>query len=216
MKEIQPGIFSQGGDLYTKNQVVGEKVYGESLKNVDGVEYRAWHANRSKAAAAVKNDLDLGLSQDDDMLYLGAASGTTVSHFSDILEQGFVYAVEYSETVGRDLVKVAELRDNIAPVIADARKPEGYEELVSEADVVFQDISQRDQPEIFMRNAERFLKDGGKALIAVKAQSISSSRNPEEIFEEVREKLEEMFEIIDATRLEPYEKDHLFLKMIKR
>ncbi|QKQ98547.1 fibrillarin-like rRNA/tRNA 2'-O-methyltransferase [Candidatus Nanohaloarchaea archaeon] len=216
MEEIQPGIFSQNDNLYTKNQVPGEKVYGESLQEIDGVEYRAWHANRSKVAAAVKNGIDLDLSQSDDVLYLGAASGTTVSHFSDILEEGFVFAVEYSETVGRDLVKVADSRENIAPIIADARKPEDYEDLVPEVDVVFQDISQRDQPEIFNKNAEKFLKENGVGLIAIKAQSISSSRDPEEVFEEAREKLKESFDVLDEVRLEPYEKDHLFLKMRKK
>ena len=213
MEEIQPGIFSQSDNLYTINQVPDEKVYGESLQDVDGEEYRAWHANRSKVAAAVKNGVELGVSRSDDVLYLGAASGTTVSHFSDILTDGFVFAVEYSETVGRDLVKVADKRDNIAPIIADARKPEDYSDLVPEVEVVFQDISQRDQPEIFIKNARKFLKEYGVALIAIKAQSISSSRDPEEVFEEARDKLEEEFKILDETRLEPYEKDHLFLKM---
>lgn len=213
MEEIQPGIFSQGENLYTVNQVPGEKVYGESLQDVDGTEYRAWHANRSKVAAAVKNGIDLDVEQDDDVLYLGAASGTTVSHFSDLLRDGFVFAVEYSETVGRDLVKVADKRDNIAPIIADARKVQEYEDLVPEVDVVFQDISQRDQPEIFIKNAKKFLKEDGIALIAIKAQSISSSRPAEKVFEEAKNKLQEEFNILDETRLEPYETDHLFLKM---
>lgn len=213
MKEIQPGIFSQNDNLYTKNQIPGQKVYGESLNDFEGDEYRAWHANRSKVAAAVKNGIDLGVKQDDDVLYLGAASGTTVSHFSDLLSDGFVFGVEYSETVGRDLVKLADSRDNIAPIIGDARKPENYSDIVPEVDVVFQDISQRDQPEIFIKNAEKFLKDDGLGLIAIKAQSISSSRDPEEVFDEAVEKLEEEFEVLDRTRLEPYEKDHLFLKM---
>ncbi|WEL23129.1 fibrillarin-like rRNA/tRNA 2'-O-methyltransferase [Candidatus Nanohalovita haloferacivicina] len=216
MKEIQPGIFSQNDNLYTKNQVPGQQVYGESLQDFEGDEYRAWHANRSKVAAAVKNGIDLGVEQSDDVLYLGAASGTTVSHFSDLLVDGFVFGVEYSETVGRDLVKLADSRGNIAPIIGDARKPEDYSDLVPEVEVVFQDISQRDQPEIFIKNAEKFLKDDGIGLIAVKAQSISSSRDPEDVFDEAVEKLEERFEVLDRTRLEPYEKDHLFLKLKKR
>lgn len=213
MEEIQPGIYSASDNLYTRNADPGQNVYGESLRNFEGDEYRAWHANRSKVAAAVKNGLDLDISVSDDVLYLGAASGTTVSHFSDILSEGFVFGVEYSETVARDLVKLADRRENIAPIVGDARKPQPYEDLVPKVDVVFQDISQRDQPEIFIKNAEKFLKQNGTALIAIKAQSISSSREPEEVFEEAREKLEEVFEVLEETRLEPYEKDHLFLKM---
>lgn len=43
------------------------------------------------------------------MLYLGAASGTTVSHVSDIVgPKGNVYAVEFSKRSGRDLIEMAK------------------------------------------------------------------------------------------------------------
>lgn len=215
MDEIQPGIYRKDGRLYTVNAVPGERVYGEELRNEDS-EYRAWNPSRSKAGAAVMKGVDLGIEKDSNVLYLGAASGTTVSHFSDILDNGFIYAVEYSETTARDLLGVAESRDNIAPILGDARKPGEYADLVDEVDVVFQDISQQDQPEIFLKNADRFLKDNGLGLIAVKAQSISTSREPGEIFDEVKAKLEEKFEILEETLLDPYETDHLFLKMRKK
>jgi len=216
MNELQPGIFRKGDSLYTENSVPGEEVYGEKLVNQEGTEYREWIPDRSKAGAAVMSGVDLGIEKDDEVLYLGAASGTTVSHLSDILDNGFIVAVEYSEEVARKLVELAENRENIAPVIADARKPSKYEDIAKQADIVYQDISQRDQAEIFIRNCRNYLKDDGTGLIAVKAQSISSTRDPEEIFGEVREKLEKEFEIVEETRLEPYEKDHLFLKLKKR
>lgn len=216
MEKIEPGIFREKDNLYTVNKVEGEKVYGEGLYNRDGREYRAWHGNRSKAAAAVLNGMDLGIEQDDEILYLGAASGTTVSHFSDILSSGFVYALEYSETVIRDLVTLAEKRENIAPILGDARNPEEYEELIDgKVDAVFQDISQSDQAEIFMKNALKYLKEDGVGLFAVKAHSISTSRNEEEVFEEVNDKVSEELEIVDEVRLEPYENNHLFLKLRK-
>ncbi|MFB6114968.1 MAG: fibrillarin-like rRNA/tRNA 2'-O-methyltransferase [Candidatus Nanohalobium sp.] len=213
MKEIQPGIFEHNGKLYTRNADPGEKVYGEGLRDFDGVEYRRWDPKRSKAGAAVKNGIDLGMERDDEVLYLGAASGTTVSHFSDILEEGFIVGVEYSDTVIRGLVELAERRDNIAPFLGDARKPEKYEEYVDGADVVFQDISQRDQAQIFLKNCRKFLKEGGVGLLAVKARSISSSRDKEDIYDEVRDKVSEEFEIVDETELAPYETEHLFLKI---
>ncbi|KAK7817675.1 hypothetical protein U0070_018639 [Myodes glareolus] len=56
------------------------------------------------------------------MLYLGAASGTTVSHISDIVgPDGLVYAVEFSHWSGRDLINLAKKRTNIISVIEDAR-----------------------------------------------------------------------------------------------
>jgi len=114
------------------------------------------------------------------------------------------------------LLKLAEQRENIVPFLDNARKPENYEDMVPKVDVVFQDISQRDQPEIFIRNCEKFLKDDGTGLLAVKARSISSTRDEQEVFEEVREKIREVFVIVDETELEPYEKEHLFLKLKKK
>ena len=58
------------------------------------------------------------------MLYLGAASGTTVSHVSDLVgPEGVVYAVEFSHRSGRDLINMAKSRTNIIPIIEDARHP---------------------------------------------------------------------------------------------
>lgn len=216
MKEVQPGIFRRGGKLYTEAAST-ESVYGESFVEVEDEKFRGWSPSRSKVGAAVMNGVDLGIEKDSEVLYLGAASGTTVSHLSDIAQEGFIYGVEVSETVIRDLVTLAEDRSNIAPILEDARKPENYEELVDgKVDTVFQDVSQRDQPEIFLRNVEKFLKDDGTGLLAVKARSISSSRTKEEIFGEVREKIREKMEIVDETELDPYEKEHLFLKLKKK
>lgn len=216
MEEIQPGTYQKGNKIFTKNAAPGETVYGEQLVEEDDIEYREWNPHRSKAGAAVKKDIELGIETDSEVLYLGAASGTTVSHFSDILENGFVFGVEYSDTTARQLVDVAEKRENIAPVLADARRTQEYEDLVDRVDVVFQDISQQDQAEIFMKNSKSFLKEDGIGLIAIKARSISSSRNVDEIFSETKGKLMEEFEIVEETRLEPYEKEHLFLKLKKK
>ena len=212
MEEIQPGIYRKGAKMFTK-AASDKQVYGEKFIEEDGDTYREWNPNRSKVGAGVEKGIDLELEQDDLVLYLGAASGTTVSHFSDILEDGFVFAVEYSETVIRKLVDVAESRENIAPILGNARNPDEYSDIVTEVDVIFQDISQSDQAEIFIKNAEKYLKQDGTALLAVKAQSISTSRPTEEIYEEVKEKLEQTFEIIEEASLEPHETDHLFLKM---
>ncbi|MBC5792643.1 MAG: fibrillarin-like rRNA/tRNA 2'-O-methyltransferase [Nanohaloarchaea archaeon] len=214
MKEVQPGIYRKDGKLYTK-AASDKKVYGEQHIEFEGETFREWVPGRSKAGAAVMKEVELGLEKDSEVLYLGAASGTTVSHFSDILEKGFVVGVEYSDTVIRQLVELAEHRENIAPVLGDARKPEEYEDMVGAVDVVFQDISQRDQPEIFLKNCRKFLKNGGTALLAVKARSMSSSKTKGEIFEEVKDKVREELDIVEETELDPYEKEHLFLKMKK-
>ena len=71
------------------------------------------------------------------MLYLGAASGTTVSHCSDVVgPEGTVYAVEFSHRSGRDLIGVAKRRTNVIPIVEDARYPLKYRMLVGMVDVV--------------------------------------------------------------------------------
>ncbi len=213
MEEIQPGIYASRNKLFTENLEPGETVYGEALVQEGGVEYRRWVENRSKVGAAVKKGMDIELNRGDNVLYLGAASGTTVSHFSDILTDGVIVGVEYSDSVIRGLVELAEMRDNVAPVLGNARNPEEYEEYLGEYDYIFQDISQRDQPEIFLKNVHRYLKEDGIGLLAVKARSISDSRSAEEIFEEVREKVSEELNIVDEVDLAPFEKDHIVLKV---
>jgi hypothetical protein len=48
------------------------------------------------------------------VLYLGAASGSSVSHVSDIVgPEGVVYAVEFSHRSGRDLIGMAKKRTNV-------------------------------------------------------------------------------------------------------
>lgn len=77
--------------LGTRNLVIGESVYGEkrvSIENDDKekVEYRIWNPFRSKLAASILGGLDdIHIKPGSKLLYLGAASGTTVSHCSDIV-----------------------------------------------------------------------------------------------------------------------------------
>ncbi len=212
MNEVTPGIYTEDDRLYTENLVPGTAVYGEDLVDHQGAEYRYWDPDRSKAAAALTKDLEsFPVERDSDVLYLGASTGTTVSHVSDIVTDGMVYAVEYAPAVARQLVALAEDRDNIAPIIGDARTPDDYAPLCSSVDVIYQDVAQRDQVGILQRNADLFLKAGGHAMIAVKARSISTEKQPEAVFEEVKEQLQGTFDIVAGRTLAPFHDDHLFL-----
>jgi rRNA 2'-O-methyltransferase fibrillarin len=54
------------------------------------------------------------------VLYLGAASGTSVSHVADIVgPEGTVFAVEFSHRSGRDLINMATHRTNVIPIVED-------------------------------------------------------------------------------------------------
>ncbi|MCD6381677.1 MAG: fibrillarin-like rRNA/tRNA 2'-O-methyltransferase [Candidatus Aenigmarchaeota archaeon] len=217
MREIFNGIFKSGKKLYTQNLIPGEKVYGENLIRKGKKEYREWSPERSKLAAAILNGLNNApLGAGTKVLYLGASTGTTCSHISDIVgRESIVYAVEFAERVFRELVKLAEKRKNICPILADARKPQEYD-WIEEVDVVYCDVAQPDETKIVMRNAEKFLKAGGWLMLAVKARSIDVTKKPKEIYEEEKKKLEKEFEIINLVELEPFEKDHCFILARKK
>lgn len=217
MDERCPGVYRDDDTFYTVNAVPGTAVYGEQRRTVDGTEYRQWDAHRSKAAAALTKGLsDFPVHPDDTVLYLGASTGTTVSHIADIVQDGIVYAVEYSPQIIRDLVQVADARDNIAPILGDARKPDTYLPFAGQADVLYQDVAQQDQIAILERNAAQYLTDDGRAMIAIKAQSISSTRSADAIFTECKEQLRETFAIVDGVTLSPFHTDHLFLLLEPR
>jgi fibrillarin-like pre-rRNA processing protein len=207
-------VFLLNGKIATINLVPGEKVYGEELVKIKGVEYRIWDKWRSKPSAAIQKGLKvLPIEEGAKILYLGCGSGTTCSHFSDIIgKNGVIYAVDIAEKPMRDMIKVAEKRGNIIPILADARKPEDYEKIILEkVDCIYEDIADPDQIKILFRNAEKFLKQNGYAIIAIKSQSIDAIKPPKEVYKECLEELEKKFEVLDKVELDPYQKDHLFV-----
>merc|ERR1719272_2368252 len=187
------GVYIQRGindTILTKNMVPGESVYNEKRVSVEDkekeskVEYRTWNPFRSKLGAAIcGGTADIFMKPGSKVLYIGAASGTTVSHVSDLVgPEGNVYAVEFSKRVGRDLVNMAKKRPNIVPIIEDARHPQKYRMLVPMCDVIFADVAQPDQARILAVNAQMFVKNRGHFVIAIKASCIDSTKDPEVVF----------------------------------
>lgn len=196
--------------LYTINLVIGQSVYGEKLVKENDVEYRCWDPFKSKLAASIlKGSPNLGFRKSDVVLYLGSASGTSVSHVSDIIgDDGLIFAVDIAPRVMRDLIFLCYKRKNITPILADASKVEVMKERICVVDIIYQDIAQKNQVEIFLKNVELFLKNNGYALLAVKARSIDVTKNPKHIFKEVKSALEKTLTTIDYRELEPFQKDH--------
>lgn len=203
--------------LATVNLAPGTQVYGERLLKIQGVEYRLWDPYRSKLAAAIlKGVKEVPIGLDKKVLYLGSASGTTASHVSDLIGPGgSIYCVEISSRPLRDLLVVCDRRLNMVPLLADARQPGSYCALIEKADVVYQDVAQPDQTEILLANVKAFLREGGHAILALKARSIDVTKEPREIFRDEMEKIEEELEVVDAKILDPYEKDHAMLVLRK-
>ncbi|KAF9053375.1 Fibrillarin-domain-containing protein [Panaeolus papilionaceus] len=214
------GVFIAKGKehmLVTKNLVPGESVYGEKRISVEGsvegtkTEYRVWNPFRSKLAAGVLGGLDhIYIKPGAKVLYLGAASGTSVSHVADIVgPEGIVYAVEFSPRSGRDLINMAKKRTNVIPIVEDARLPNKYRMLLSLVDVVFADVAQPDQARIISLNAQNFLKDEGHIVISIKASCIDSTVPPETVFaSEIQTLKKANFKPLEQVTLEPYERDH--------
>ena len=84
----------------TRNFAPGESVYGEKRitleekvgETINKIEYRVWNVFRSKLAASIVNGIsEIFIQPGSKVLYLGAASGTTVSHVSDIVGEVFLY-----------------------------------------------------------------------------------------------------------------------------
>ena len=199
----------------TPNLVKGLTVYGEKLVKLNDEEYRIWDPFRSKLAAALKKGLrDFPLSHGDKILYLGASTGTTVSHVSDVVgNKGLVFAVEPSVRVARELIEnVASRRKNVIPIIEDARRPESYFSVFGNVDLVYCDIAQSDQTEIAIKNCNAFLKSEGIMLIIIKTRSIDVTMSPHSVVVMESEKLRKNnFQINQTINLDPFDKDHALI-----
>ena len=203
------GIFKDKNRIFTENYCKGEKVYNEKLVKFKGKEYRSWNPYRSKLAAAILNGFNFMIKPDKKILYLGAATGTTVSHISDIVNEGLIYAVESSPVAVKSLIDLSEKRKNIIPILEDAFHPERYSSIASNVDLIYQDISQRNQADIFISNVERFLKKKETGILMVKARSIDISLKPQKAYDLVCSELENnKLKITDIIDLSHYEKDH--------
>ena len=206
------GVFKEKNKIFTENldSCKGIKVYNEKLISYKNKEFRSWNPYRSKLAAAIlKGFKNIKIKVDSKILYLGAATGTTVSHISDIAKEGVIYAVESSPLAVKKLLQLCKKRQNVIPILSDAHHPDRYGTVVPSVDIVYQDISQRDQTVIFINNVLRYLRKNGQGIIMVKARSINVSLEPKQAYKLVTDKLKKHgFNIVNFINISHYEKDH--------
>jgi fibrillarin-like pre-rRNA processing protein len=203
---------------FTKSIYPGFRGFDERIEKIKGEEYREVKPERSKFIAAIAKGLSqTGVRKGSTVLYLGASHGYTPSFMSDLIgKEGFMFCLDFAPRVVTDLVFVCQKRSNMAPLLEDASHPENYSNVVPKVDVVFQDIAQRDQVKIFLKNVDTFLKPGGFGLLALKARSMDVSKEPKQLFKEVRAELEKHILVVDYRELAPFEKDHAFFVVKKR
>ena len=199
---LPTGVERHSFDGETGLATRGKPVYGEPT---DG-EWRKWNPHRSKLGALFELGVETNLEGGETVLYLGAASGTTVSHVADFA--GPTYAVEFAPRPMRDLLAVADSRPNLFPLLKDARKPVEYAHVVEPVDVIIQDVATRGQARVALENSQ-FLDTGGILIVAFKARSEDVTESPESVFSRLCSELEEEYEILERERLEPYHADHL-------
>jgi fibrillarin-like pre-rRNA processing protein len=215
-----PGIYyrkrGRKKQIFTKSLVKGQRVYGERIVREKGIEYREWDPERSKLGAAIMKGISqTGIKEDSLILYLGSASGTTVSHLSDICREGMIFAVDLSPRVMKDFYFMMQKRKNIVAFLASANHLEKYSQ-IPKVDILFQDIAQRDQVRIFFKNYDKFLKKDGFGILSLKARSIDVTEKPGVIFKKVMKELNKKSVVVDYRKLSPYEKDHALFVVKKK
>ncbi len=210
VREAFPGVFRINGKFATLSLAPGTKVYGEQLVTIEKKEFRIWDPKRSKLCAALVKGLKNSIIKPGStVLYLGSANGTTASHVSDIVgENGKVYCVEFSPQAMRDLLLVCEQRKNMYPILADARLPENYKE-VGKVDVVYEDVADRGQTDILLRNMETF--KAKYFMIAIKSRCIDSAENPKKIYNQEKAKIAAKANVRELITLDPFEIDHCMI-----
>ena len=199
--------------ILTRDRFGTGSVYGEKLEAVGGGDYREWIPWRSKMGALLKKREEMEFPKGD-VLYLGAAQGTTVSHISDLLPHNMIYAVEFSPVAFRKLASTSRKRNNLVPVLADAFHPERYRSMVPAVDIIYQDVSQKDQVGMLLRNAEQFLKNEGTAILMLKARSVDVTMEPSRIYERAVSELKKggmKIELLED--LSPFQADHAAIMM---
>jgi fibrillarin-like pre-rRNA processing protein len=174
-----------------------------------------WNPDKSKWKAALEKGLAIKPNENDNILYLGASSGTTVGQISK-LTKGIVFAVENSPDMAIELVKLAEKSRNIAPVFSDARDVDYIKKSLNgkSINILFQDIPSTDQVDILV-NASKLIDKNGIVLFSLKTQSISQ-QSPQITFRKAEEALNEKFKILSKISLEPYHKKHYFFVLKKK
>ncbi len=210
-----PGVFRHGRELFTVSLDPGHRVYGEEVRVEGGKEFRRWDPFRSKLAAyLLKAPPAAPWERARTVLYLGGAHGTTVSHLSDLLPDARLVVVEKSPVAFASLLALARRRSNVHPILADAQLPERYRADVGAADLIYQDVAQRDQARLFLENWGACRSDRARGLLMLKVRSVTQSRPAERVLAEARAELERGgLTVRGRTDLGPFSRDHAALTL---
>lgn len=202
-------FINEKRQMLTLNAEPGIQLFTEDVVTRNNKEYRVWNPGQSKLAAGIVKGATLpDIPENGRILYLGAAHGYSVSFISDIFPQSKIFAVEFAPLVAQKLFLNMSNRKNVFPIVEDALHPKRYGSTVLIADFLFQDIAQKNQTEIFLKNVNYLLKRRGIAMLSVKAKSIDVTAKSKAIFAQVRKDLSADITILDTKQLAPFQRDH--------
>ena len=224
------GIRREGRSLWTRNAVKEfqlEEREGRETAEMNGVF--GTPTDLKVAASILKTKRDASTLLPDSgstCLYLGASSGGTVSHIHDNVcgagnhHGGQVVAVDISPRMMRNLVKLAERRQGLVPVLADARNPLAVAPYIrGKADWLHQDLSIGDQAETFVRMTSAFLKQGGTALLSLKAASERWMEGGDDArFEHTKSIIEgcQHLELLEVIDISVFEEQHAVFHCVRK
>ena len=171
-----------------------------------GKKWISWNPYHSKLSAYVlAGGPEWPFEEKSNILYLGAAEGNTVSFLSYICHGGRIIGIDISSVAMAELLVLAEKRKNIIPFLGDAHFPKKYRPHTGIPDILYQDIAQRDQVEIFIRNYDFF--DPKCGFLMLKSRSLPGKDN--EVFRDTRKKMETRFKKVAAVNITKWAKGHM-------
>lgn len=217
---MNPRLLFFNKRFWTRSLVSNQRVYGEQVIEKNGFFWRSWNPFRSKLSAGLHSGLsDLCIEEGNSVLYLGCAEGTTVSHVSDLVgENGLVFGLDVSPVSMAKFTCLAESRENIFPLLSDASNPQSYVEKLDNAkvDVVVQDISQRNQADIFSKNWSFFSKPSSNGFLIVKTRSVDMVHSPHSILDQQLSVLKSQVHIVQVVSLDKFEGNHFLIHVTGR
>ncbi len=170
-----------------------------------GKKWITWNPYHSKLAAyLLGSGENWPFTRESKVLYLGAAEGNTVNFLSNICIEGRIIAIDISRISMIELVTLAEKKRNIIPFLGDAHFPEKYRNHAGNPDILYQDIAQADQVNIFVRNYKYFKPKYG--FLMIKSHSISGKES--EVYSETKKILKQNFDVVKVTNISKWAKGH--------
>tara|TARA_B100000902_G_scaffold321415_1_gene314344 strand:+ start:17931 stop:18515 length:585 start_codon:yes stop_codon:yes gene_type:complete len=164
-----------------------------------------WNPYHSKLSAyLIAGGKSWPFKKNSKILYLGSAEGNTISYLSEICKTNSITAVEISSVAMAELLVLAKKKENIIPCLCDAHFPEKYRVQANNPEIIYQDIAQNDQVDIFIRNCKYYKPK--HAFLMLKTQSMTKQYN--DIFKKTEKRLNKIFKKVESVNINKWAKGH--------